>query len=404
MDTRESISFVENFISFPNSTELTRIKETINDLFIELDGNKFSTILSSCFLQKTYKSLELNKKEINTLGNGRSNLKRRKELYQSIEILNKSKNYIYKTYPSFLVNEKEFKNSTKENLQLEKTCNDILYNEVTPYEMDIKHVKKLSSEIQETYNELFKEPLQLEYNKSILTKFLKELDIKLGKLNIYLIHQRELLENEKKKYNNHNKEKITKLRDDEAVILINLKGENLNNCISLDNEIIFFENKKETLNNLYNNLFDTYEHFQIRELIKTKGLTVFGDNNIDILESIYEEISIFLDITLVTKKRFIDVFLISNIEPTTKINLTNGTLNDFGYLINKIKFFFVDDYKKKYNRWWSERFTFNNNKKNPKAVSNMTTSFKNQGNRQPTETAASNKIEEILNSSYNRPT
>lgn len=87
--------------------------------------------------------------------------------------------------------------------------------------------------------------------------------------------------------------------------------------------------------------------------------TVFGSLNYDAMGLFYKELKYFLPAT-VSQKQIFEIFSISNQPSNVKIELTSGSLNDYGYLMNELQPFFVPQLKpnNKYDQWWSDRFVF----------------------------------------------
>lgn len=87
--------------------------------------------------------------------------------------------------------------------------------------------------------------------------------------------------------------------------------------------------------------------------------TVFGSLNYDAMGLFYKELQFFLPKT-VTQEQIFKAFSISDQHTNMKIELTNGSLNDYGHLINELHPLFIPQLKPsaKYNQWWAERFVF----------------------------------------------
>lgn len=106
-------------------------------------------------------------------------------------------------------------------------------------------------------------------------------------------------------------------------------------------------------------------------------LTVFGHRDYDRLALFYKEFRFFLPPS-VTQKDFYSVFTNDSGLNKKSIELRNGTLNDYGYLIEELAPYFVGELEdsKKYNSWWADHFIFRGRtsrpvSKNTKAISNM---------------------------------
>ena len=149
----------------------------------------------------------------------------------------------------------------------------------------------------------------------------------------------------------------------------------------------------------FKQLFFFLNDLQIEEIAP---LTVFGDRDYDKFLRFYEELKFFLS-RLVTISEIHKVFTLG-IYDHPKIELVNGTLNDYGFLIKELKPFFVDDLQvpSNYNNWWSSNFVFSGSRgarrveKSPRDISNMISNAVNSGDRRPQYITAINGIVSTL--------
>lgn len=119
-------------------------------------------------------------------------------------------------------------------------------------------------------------------------------------------------------------------------------------------------------------LYSNHTILKDKEAIVKLPKTVFGHTNLDETYNFYRELEFFLE----DSTRDTDINRIFSTEEgknIEKVNLVNGTLNDYGHLINEMNCYFLEEYgnKKVYNQWWADRFTFNDANKGKKAISTI---------------------------------
>lgn len=88
-------------------------------------------------------------------------------------------------------------------------------------------------------------------------------------------------------------------------------------------------------------------------------INVFGSANYDAMKLFYQEFKAFLPNT-VTQAQIFETFRVNDVAPSNKIELANGSLNDYGHLLNELHALFIQQLKPshKYNQWWADRFVF----------------------------------------------
>lgn len=161
-------------------------------------------------------------------------------------------------------------------------------------------------------------------------------------------------------------------------------------------EIQILKFHKENLEQLIIEL--TNSHLFLRELDKSGiPITVFGEVDSDTFREFYDSFKYFLP-PLVSQYDIINVFTYQASPQKNKINLQNGTLNDFGELLNQLNPLFLPDirHKFKYNLWWSERFTFNGEEKDKKAISTFRSNAENDRSRKAGKKNRIKELAEIL--------
>ncbi|WP_298782376.1 hypothetical protein [uncultured Polaribacter sp.] len=143
-------------------------------------------------------------------------------------------------------------------------------------------------------------------------------------------------------------------------------------------------------------LESTHLFLKIHTPKKENPLTVFGDRDLNKLERLYFELEDFLEKSIQLED-ITSIFTL-NYEPTQKVNLRNGTINDFAYLINQMYPYFISDiaHRNKYNQWWADRFTINGVDKNKDAIVKMRSNTKKDVTRKQQNTARLNSIIDVL--------
>ena len=152
-------------------------------------------------------------------------------------------------------------------------------------------------------------------------------------------------------------------------------------------------NNLEMFNQGVNDLFLKFKQsflflsdLQIEEIAP---LTVFGNRDYEMFYCFYGEFKFFVS-DLVTFNNVCKAFTLDTLNHS-RIELVNGNLNDYGYLILKLKPFFVSELQDgtSYNNWWSSKFVFTASRgarrveKSPRDISNMISNARNAGDRRP---------------------
>ncbi|WP_282073188.1 hypothetical protein [Polaribacter atrinae] len=240
---------------------------------------------------------------------------------------------------------------------------------------------------------------------SRVDKCIIENEIEIEKINQYLIDKKEeqkeniksLSDTEKEYFYSHPSEKhnLTSTIEVNRIGFIDYLFESQID-FSYHNELEMLKMHITALEKLQNNLPQSYLFLKINKPKKETPLTVFGDREVSKLEDLFFELEYFLD-TSIQVEDIVNVFSL-NYETSKKIDLRNGTTNDFAYFINKIQPYFINEIadRKEYNQWWADRFTFNGVEKVKKAISTMRSNTKKGGIRQQVNTTRINSIVNVL--------
>ncbi|MEC3905534.1 hypothetical protein VOI54_00740 [Tamlana sp. 2201CG12-4] len=133
---------------------------------------------------------------------------------------------------------------------------------------------------------------------------------------------------------------------------------------------------------------------KIIEIVKSNS--VFG-RNFNYVHELYQElISEFIEESIV-EEIFIKNFIYPDIN-CEKIDLTNGSLIDFAYLINKLRPFFIEEIRTNpttYNQWWSNNFLFKGKEKTSRDISKIISKLINE-EQSPKRIEVTNSIVEIF--------
>lgn len=164
------------------------------------------------------------------------------------------------------------------------------------------------------------------------------------------------------------------------------------------NEIENYKYQIESLQKLHKKPLKAYPFLEAYEPLKTIPKTVFKGIDYNALDGFLFELKEFLE-SNVNEEDLKNIFTIKGTVNSSKINLTNGTLSDFGSLMAKLKPFFINSInnRKEYAQWWAGRFTFNSTEKNKKRISNIISALK-KGTRQTNKTESINNIVNSLKS------
>lgn len=385
----------------------SEILELIEHNFIELDTPKFNTILSN----KVVKSIANKIKELeqikNSLGSSRINHKQRIKISSNIhnlkgllkDVFNEYKNNLKENelYQLYEKEEKEKLSNYEDKLINGSLDENILESILYPTYFDVEKILKLNNVIKEQVKSLNLEKDNYNYAKDRTTSFYNRTKDSISSISIAIEKTNTTLKDAETKLKKVNENEI--YEDDENSISYNLYDYYHQNVIDLYYNLDNLNKHKKILIDLFQDLAKSYSYLADLGSVPASKTTVFGDSNFEVVKQLALELKKEGLVSIqTTVNDLIEMFTLNIDKPTNKINLTNGTLNDFGYLISQMKPFFDDSINNStnYSTWWSERFTFNSKDKNKKSVSNTVSEIE-QGRRFPSKKQTLSKIIEILN-------
>lgn len=383
----------------------SEILELIEHNFIELDTPKFNTILSN----KVVKSIANKIKELeqikNSIGSSRINHKQRIKISSNIhnlkgllkDVFNEYKNNLKENelYQLYEKEEKEKLSNYEDKLINGSLDENILESILYPTYFDVEKILKLNNVIKEQVKSLNLDKDNYNYAKDRTTSFYNRTKDSITSISIAIDKTNTTLKDAETKLKKVNENEI--YEDDENSISYDLYDYYHQNVIDLYYNLDNLNKHKMILVSLFEDLSKSYSYLaDLRNLTPSK-ITVFGDSNYEKVKELANSLITYKFVSMhISIDDLIEVFTLNEDKPTNKINLTNGSLNDFGYLISQMKPFFIDSIsdKSNYSLWWSERFTFNSEPKNKKSVSNMVTALKDRDSAQK---GTISKIVESLN-------
>ena len=384
----------------------TEILNLIGKNFYVLEALKFSTLLSNEVVKPIaikIKDLEQTK---DSLGSSRTNYKQRNHVLSNINDLKNLLNEVFILYHLYLKGDNFFQIYEKEENEKFSNYEDKIINGsldedaiesiMYPTYFDLEKIQNLSNIIKEHIKSLNLDKEKYEYAKYRTTSFYNRI-----KDSIYTISKTIDKSDTDLKHADIKLKKVNEnetYEDGENSIPFNLYDYFHQNVIDLYNSLDNLNKHKMILVGLFQDLSKSYSYLaDLRNLTPSK-ITVFGDSNFEKVKELANSLITYKFVSIhVSIDDLIEVFTLNEDKPINKINLTNGSLNDFGYLISQMKPFFIDSISDKanYSLWWSERFTFNSEPKNKKSVSNMVTALKKDRDSAQKETIS--KIVESLN-------
>lgn len=392
----------------PHSLDISNseILHLIGLNFYELDTPKFSILLSSKVVKPIAEKIEWLKQRKNDLGSGRTNFKQRRAILSNINNLKDLLRDVFKEYNINLKENEHFQEYKKEeNEKYSKYEDEILKGNLDdnlmqsimyPTYFDFEKMQILRNIITEKIKSLNLDKDNYEFAKDRTKSFYSRI-----KDSIYTISK------SIDKTNADLKETIKKLiiikedevfEDYENSITYNLKDFYSELEIELSFNLDNLESHKTLLADILKDLTKSYPYLEDLGGFTPSKKTVFGNSNFEVINQLALELK--QEGFVSTQTTLIDLIAVftksDSEEPINKINLTNGTLNDFGYLLLKMKPFFDYPIKAQYSEWWSERFLFNLKPKDKKSVSNMVSNIE-KGVRFPSKKQSLSKIIESLN-------
>jgi hypothetical protein len=408
MNKIESLLKAVDEIINSQSTTLSssEILYLIEHNFIYLDTPKFSTLLSNKIIKPIANKIHELEQIKNSLGISRTNYKQRSTIILFINELNDLLKEIFNVYHIYLKGDKCFQLYEKEENEKhskhedkiikgsldENTLESVMY----PTYFDVEKIQELSTVIKEHLMSLNLDKDNYEFAKDRTKLFYKK-----TKDSIYIISKvidksNTTLKHAEIKLKTVDENEV--YEDVENSIIYNIKEYYHKNVIDLYSNLDNLNRHKSMLADTFENLTKSYSYLSDLGSITPSNTTVFGDSNFEVVKQLAIELKGFVS-NLTTIDDLIAVFSFNEENPKNKINLLNGTLNDFGYMMSKMREYFIDSISNKadYCLWWSERFTFNSKEKTIKSVSNMISAVNKDLSRRPTKMATISNIIDSLN-------
>lgn len=326
----------------------------------------------------------------------------RKLEYKILESLKVVRVNFFKDYHRYLKGFSEYDSYIEESSKARTYKRDYLLSTGIDASLEFnseQYFKKIVERASDNTFRYFKDGFEgskdIEKSKQELLIFVKELVETKDKLKEMSLKKEDELELFKKTEAPNGFEDY-ELKDGD-IVTVNLLEEYGHELAGISDSITNFKNQQTVLGKLSEKLYDSFLFLQDFKPSKESPTTVFHSLKFEELNSFCEELREFIgmQVKLETIK---EVFTVGYPIDNPKINLINGTLNDFGFLISEMRRYFIDSIKTKsnYAQWWSERFTFNLIEKDKKNVSNMISNME-KGTRFPSKKQSIFKIIESLN-------
>ena len=362
----ESIDYIEN--SKYNSIK-NQITEEVLNVFLEVSKDVFVTAIN-------IKVLKPIQHKINMAINFSETKRSRSYRSERLKMLSK-KDFLINLRNQLLIDYKEqFKElELYKEFLIEKANNRFLIlNPTKDYPIEIFTRKQFENILKKSYLEI----IAYFNNKQLANSNYKE--------EIFLF-----VSASKKKLNEIS-ERLKKLKS----LIGKRQNEDVDSLFDLYEEVTLLKLQENYLVKLIKELENSYFFLKIYTPKKETPLTVFGNRDVNKLEQLYFELEEFLDKS-VQLDDIINIFTLAY-EPTKKIDLRNGTTNDFAYLINELHPFFLKDiaHRNHYNQWWADRFTINGVEKDKKAIIKIRSNTKNDLMRRQEKTTRLNSIVNVL--------
>jgi len=359
------------------------VKELIEEAFYLLfdspDLNtSFNTMLNVFVLKKISLRIDELSKLLPPLilrGNGKD-----ERIIKSLSVF---KNSLIRSYFEQLKGSSEFERYKDEEIDQNSSMRDFLINPNYSYEGDeflenipFKHFKKLIDkgydETLTVFKKLFDSDNDKENSKIQLTRFITEIDDKFDRISKAIIAYNERLSYLRSSLTDEGT--IEHILEDGSVITVDVFENNLGEIMEVENELSNEEYLKEKILNFREYALKCYPFLSntISNNVKTD---VFGSFNYDRLIKLYEEFNFFFR-KETSSDKFIDVFTSFEEYSNSKIDLVSGIQADYGSIIRKMyTHFSASNFSKKseYDKWWSDRFTFDGIDKSPTDVGRIKT-------------------------------
>ena len=399
---------INNFLDFNKSaSSYKNVLELIELNFMELDSLKFGVTLTKLAVNPIAEKFQNLKIELSDIGKSFSKRKERDSLASKCKDLEDLLHEIFNTYKLHLEGNSYFQDHTDElNNKYSKYIEEVLNGEANDdLEMSFLYPIYFDNIKMETLTKKIKEYIYKLNSDKVAYEFVKDKTKSLYSKTKQAIRTVQNLKLKTEKHNSKTEYELKKISKtetytgSEAGVEHNVHEYYSELLIDYKFEFQNINNREEILKKLLTHLNETYPYLSKEETVLLNKITVFGDSNYETVKRLIISLKSF---KFISKHRenidLMEVFMLDNSKVNKPVNLTNGTLNDFAYLMLKLKPFFVDSIsvKSEYGFWWSQNFTFNTKEKSKKDVSNMITAIE-RGERFSEKRETINELVKNLN-------
>lgn len=382
--------------------KISLLEDGVAELFVanKEDVNFFATFLNNFILKPITKHID--NLEAQHLSASRSNISRRKIQLKIIDRLKNQRIIFLRDYHRYLKGFSEYEDFIEHQSKLKSKERDYLLSTKIIDSLEFNSLDYFKKLVDESYNNTFsyfknnsEKTKDSEISKQELLIYVRELEDTKSKLNVIITSKEAELKNLEKTETPSGFEDYELENGD--IVTVDLQYEYGYQIVEKADVVTNYKYQQTITEKLSEKLYASFLFLQEFKPSKESPTTVFHSLKFEELNSFCEELREFIGMQ-VKLEAIKDVFTVGHSMDNPKINLTNGTLNDFGYLILKMKSFFIDaiNNNAKYNLWWSERFTFNSKNKTIKDVSNMISAVNKDISRRPAKMKTISQIIESL--------
>ncbi len=391
--------------SFDNeglNNKISLLEEGVAELFVanKEDTNFFATFLNNSILKPITKQIEILEAELSSAS--RSNISRRKVELKIIDRFKSQRIIFLRDYHRYLKGFSEYEDFIEQQSKVRSKKRDFLLSTKIIASLEFNSVEYFKRLVDESYKntfEYFKNDSEntkdIEISKHELLLFVRQLEETKNKLKMIILKEEaELNLLEKTEVPSGFKDYELENGD---VITVDLFYQYVDEIVEKGDIFSNYKYQQTTIEKLSEKLYGSFLFLQEFKPSKESPKTVFHSLKFEELNSFCEELREFIGMQL-KLETIKEVFTVGYSVENPKINLTNGNLNDFGFLISKMRPYFIDSIKTKsdYAQWWSKRFTFNSKDKDKKSVSTNVSNIE-RGARSPSKKQKILKIIESLN-------
>ncbi|WP_367755814.1 hypothetical protein AB3G33_02910 [Flavobacterium sp. WC2421] len=382
--------------------KISLLEEGVAEFFVanRENTNFFATFLNNFILKPIAKQIEILEAQ---LPSSSRTQKARREI--QLKIIDRFKSLLiifFNDYHKYLQGFSEYDKFIKQNTKKKAYKRDSLlstsFGELLEF-YSVQYFKKVVDTVFDNtfiyFKEIFEDSKQIENSKQEILLFVKQLEETIDSLRVIIANKESKLDEVLKEETPYGTKEYE--MENGELITVELLDGYVSDIIERSDIIMKNKYQQTILKKLSDKLYSSFLFLQEFKPSKESPTTVFHSLKFEELNSFCEELRDFIgmQVKLETIK---EVFTVGYPIDNPKINLINGTLNDFGFLISKMRPYFIDSIKTKsnYAQWWSERFTFNLIEKDKKNVSNMISNME-KGTRFPSKKQSIFKIIESLN-------